>query len=90
MSKREQLSNKKTKLNSKAPGKSTTAGSGIVDQQDKEFKRATFTLTQEDIHWLDRAIKQYNRNNVRTINKSELLRILINKAREEGDIEKIV
>ena len=43
--------------------------------QEKEFKRATFTLTTADIAWLSQTVKDINRSSVRETSKSELVRI---------------
>lgn len=90
MSKRKRFKGKNTKLSDKAEQKQQSQSSGIVDadtQQPK--KRVNFTLAPNDVQWLDTAVKQYNRDHVRKINKSELIRVLINYAREEG-IEDVI
>lgn len=57
--------------------------------QNKEFKRATFTLTTSDIEWLDQIVKQLNQTSVRQISKSELVRIGLHLLKVE-DLQEIL
>ena len=57
--------------------------------QDKEFRRATFTLTTSDIEWLNQIVKNLNRASVRQISKSELIRIGLHVLKTE-DLQEIL
>ena len=95
MSKRKNLEGKTTKLARQAREINQDKIDSIKQSftpKDKEFKRATFTLTTSDIEWLDQIIKNLNRTSVRQTSKSELVRIGLHLLKTEdlqGILKKI-
>jgi len=78
MSKRKSFEGKTTKLSKQTKEVDQDKINLIKNSfttKEKEFKRATFTLTTSDIKWLDQIVKELNRTSVRQTSKSELIRI---------------
>ena len=92
MSKRKNFEGKTTKLARQVRGINQDKIDSIKESltpKDKEFKRATFTLTTSDIEWLDQIIKNLNRTSVRQISKSELIRIGLHLLKTQ-DLQRIL
>lgn len=78
MSKRKNFEGKTTKLARQTKELDQDKIDSIKESftpKDKEFRRATFTLTTSDIEWLTQIVRELNRTNVRQISRSELVRI---------------
>lgn len=55
----------------------------LIGKQDEDL-RINIVVRTSLIEWLDRAIAEYNRSHPRTTNRSEVIRTLLDRLREEG------
>lgn len=60
----------------------------LIRKMDEDL-RINIVVRKSLLEWLDKAIEEYNNSHPRTTNRSEVIRLLLDKAREQG-LESVV